>query len=167
MALAVLNKFKWKKLIHYIIGQYLGAFLAAGTVYAVYYQAIEQLEQQAWGIAHTINGTFDRVELTGGIFSTFPHRGISIGFILTDQIISTALLMIAILGITESSSFQNSLEKSGSAVPKYFQPLALALSLLLIILCFGFNCGAPLNPARDLGPRIFSALIGYGPDVFK
>ena len=37
LALAISKKFKWKKVAVYFAGQYLGAFLAATVVYAVYY----------------------------------------------------------------------------------------------------------------------------------
>uniref|UniRef100_A0A1I7XPI6 Aquaporin n=1 Tax=Heterorhabditis bacteriophora TaxID=37862 RepID=A0A1I7XPI6_HETBA len=32
--------------------------------------------------------------------------------------------------------------------------------------CYGMNLGYPINPARDLGPRIFSLFI-YGSQVFR
>ncbi|VDK29987.1 unnamed protein product [Gongylonema pulchrum] len=36
---------------------------------------------------------------------------------------------------------------------------------MLIGTCFGMNVGYPINPARDLGPRLFS-LVVYGKEVF-
>lgn len=32
-------------------------------------------------------------------------------------------------------------------------------------MCFGADTGAALNPARDLGPRLFLAVAGWGADV--
>ena len=43
LALAISKKFKWKKVAVYFAGQYLGAFLAATVVYAVYYGKYKQI----------------------------------------------------------------------------------------------------------------------------
>uniref|UniRef100_A0A8C6TQV4 Aquaporin 10a n=1 Tax=Neogobius melanostomus TaxID=47308 RepID=A0A8C6TQV4_9GOBI len=45
--------------------------------------------------------------------------------------------------------------------------------LLLCILCLGIsmsmsgNCGAAINPARDLGPRLFSLTAGWGTELLQ
>ncbi len=47
-------------------------------------------------------------------------------------------------------------------------PIAIGVTDLgLIVFAFGFNCGAPINPARDFSPRLFSAMAGWGADVFS
>ncbi|PIO71136.1 hypothetical protein TELCIR_06972 [Teladorsagia circumcincta] len=37
--------------------------------------------------------------------------------------------------------------------------------LIVLGTCCGMNLGYPINPARDLGPRIFATFI-YGPEVW-
>ncbi len=39
-------------------------------------------------------------------------------------------------------------------------------SLLLAVFSFGLNTGAGINPARDMGPRLLSALAGW-PGTFS
>lgn len=52
-------------------------------------------------------------------------------------------------------------------VPAGLEPVAVGLLILAIGLSLGVNCGFPLNPARDLGPRLFTYVAGWGPEVFR
>ena len=67
---------------------------------------------------------------------------------------------------------------------KQLVPFFVGLTVLGIGICFGYNCGYAVNPARDFAPRLFSgkqladgvvlfvhctccaALAGWGLDVF-
>ena len=35
-------------------------------------------------------------------------------------------------------------------------PFFIGLTVLGIGICFGFNCGYAINPARDFAPRLFT-----------
>ena len=51
-------------------------------------------------------------------------------------------------------------------VTKQLVPLNVGFTVLGLGICFGYNCGYPVNPARDLAPCLFTALAGWGPGVF-
>ena len=80
LGMASVGKLSWRKVIHYFLGQYLGAFMAAVIAYVVYREAILE--------------TFDNKLLTtganatAGIFGTFPAPGISTGTAIIDQVLS-------------------------------------------------------------------------------
>ncbi|RAW20963.1 hypothetical protein PC110_g22594, partial [Phytophthora cactorum] len=45
-------------------------------------------------------------------------------------------------------------------------PFAFCLMIMALGMAFGMNTGYAVNPARDLGPRIFTAIAGWGSKVF-
>ena len=51
--------------------------------------------------------------------------------------------------------------------PKSVFPLLVGQLIIGIGLAYGTNCGFPLNPARDLGPRVFTAVAGWGLEPFR
>jgi glycerol uptake facilitator-like aquaporin len=46
-------------------------------------------------------------------------------------------------------------------------PVLFGAAVVLIGMTFGYNAGYAINPARDLGPRLFTALAGWGSEVFR
>lgn len=45
--------------------------------------------------------------------------------------------------------------------------LIVGLIVTVLIMAFGYTDGCGLNPARDLGPRLAAAAVGYGKGVFE
>src|SRR5207245_8137133 len=97
-------------------------------------------------------------QATAGIWATYPQPFLSVfhgGFV--DQVVGTALLFGVILGITDQRN---------SPAPSGLAPVIVGLLVVLIGATFGFNAGYAINPARDFGPRLFTAIAGWGSEVF-
>ncbi|KAM8878061.1 aquaporin-9b isoform 2-T2 [Synchiropus picturatus] len=95
---------------------------------------------------------------TANIFASYPAKHLSVlnGFV--DQVIATGALVLCILAITDQKNI---------GAPKGMEPLCIGLIILAIGVSMGLNCGYPINPARDLGPRFFTAVAGWGMEVFR
>ncbi|CAN0076476.1 unnamed protein product [Lampetra planeri] len=157
MALAVLGRFSWSKFPLYVTAQLLGAFMGAGTVFGLYYGALTRLSRFfADAFMYVSKGNLT-LQLAG-VFATFPSPHLSIGNGFVDQLIGTAALLVCILAV---------IDKRNSPAPRGMQPFLIGLIVVLIGLSMGFNAGYAVNPARDLGPRIFTALAGWGWQVFS
>lgn len=46
-------------------------------------------------------------------------------------------------------------------------PVLVGLTVGLVGMAYGLNCGFAINPARDFGPRLFTATAGWGLEVFR
>ena len=69
------------------------------------------------------------------------------------QVIGTAILLMAVCAITDKRNMQ---------LVQGQIPAAVGLVVFAIGLSLGLNCGYAINPARDLGPRIFTSVAGWG-----
>jgi aquaporin-9 len=78
-------------------------------------------------------------------------------FAAFDQIVGTALLVIGVFAIGDPKNV---------AAPSWMGPLLVGLLVVAIGVAFGFNAGYAINPARDFGPRLFTAVAGWGGGVF-
>lgn len=151
LALAVHRKFSWRKVLPYSAAQVVGAFTASAVVFAVYREALNNFD----GGIRQIAGAHG----TAGIWATYPQPFLSTfpgGFI--DQVAGTALLVLLVLALVD--------EKNLAPAPNVF-PILVGLVVVVIGQAFGFNAGYAINPARDFGPRLFTAIAGWGSEVFR
>ena len=137
LGLAATKRFPWSKVVHYIIAQFAGAFAGAGLLFAVYYPKWIQVDAN--------------LDHTTGVFSTFPAvPGFWPGFF--DQVVGTALLVGLILAIGD---------KFNAPPGSNLAPIVIGLLVLAIGISWGGMQGYAINPARDLGPRLFAVVAGF------
>ena len=151
LALAAHRRFPWHKVLPYSAAQVAGAFVASIVVYVTYQEALTAFDG---GVRQVVGP-----QATAGIWATYPQPFLSVipgGLI--DQIVGTALLVAGIFAVTDSRN---------SPAPAGLAPVVVGLLVLLIGSAFGFNSGYAINPARDFGPRLFTALAGWGGAVFS
>ena len=129
----ICNKISFKKLLAYTCAQLIGGFLGAVLVVGLYYDRINSLPHY---------------EALLGTFGTIKDPNNSLTSSIFDQLIGSALLMIAIMRAPDCPH----------------KPLIIGLSLGALGLFQGSN-GFAFNLARDFAPRVASTII-FGQDPF-
>jgi glycerol uptake facilitator protein len=137
IALALFRGFPWSRVAPYVIVQTAASFLAAALVYANYQPAFARFDPG--------------LEKTAGVFATFPAfpEVWTAGFL--DQVLGTALLLMLVLAITDEKN-----QPAGNLTPVLVGAVVVAIGM-----CFGGMHGYAINPARDFGPRLFTAVAGF------
>jgi glycerol uptake facilitator protein len=150
LALAIFRGFPAKKVIPYWCAQIVGAFLGAVIVYALFqpvidhFNAVSHLTRAAGGAA--------------GVFFTHPGLAITPMHALIDEIVLTAFLLLGIFAITEQYNEMAPGANSGA--------LMIGFLVAAIGASMGYLEAWAINPARDLGPRIFAYFAGWGASAF-
>lgn len=143
LALVVIGKFPFSKVFHYVLGQFVGAMLAALTVFAVYHAQWIKIDPN---LVHT-----------AGVFATFPAVG---GWLpgLFDQIVGTFTLLFLILMVGDYA------KDIGNGIG---YPFIIGAIVLAIGISIGGMNGYAINPARDLGPRLIALMCGFQNNGFE
>ncbi len=137
IALAAFRGFPWSKVAPYCLVQLAASFLAALLIFINYRPAFARFDPA--------------LEKSAGVFATFPGFPESLMPGLIDQMIGTALLVLLVFAITDERN-----QPSGNLTP-----LLVGLVVVGIGMAFGGMHGYAINPARDFGPRLFTAVAGF------
>ena len=150
-ALWLYRKFPARKVLPYMGAQVVGGFVGALIVYMLFAPVIDH-----FNTVHNITRSSD--PSSAGVFFTHPGLAITPLHALSDQIILTAFLVFGIFAITEEFNTQAPMANSS----------ALIIGLLVAVIgsSMGYLEAWAINPARDLGPRIFAFISGWGPQAF-
>ncbi|XP_066223924.1 aquaporin-7 isoform X2 [Saccopteryx leptura] len=140
----------WKKFPVYVLGQFLGSFLAAATIYGLFYGAIMEYSDGQLTVAGPI--------ATANIFATYlpAHMTLWRGFL--DEVFVTGILQLCLFAITD---------KKNNAALQGTEPVVIGILIAIIGVSLGMNTGYAMNPSRDLPPRFFTFIAGWGTQVFR
>jgi glycerol uptake facilitator protein len=165
LALAFRRQFPWSQVVPYIISQIVGAFLGALALYLMFGDAMYAFAAKQ-GI--TIGGPgSEKIAMMfvpyvphPWIVGTGPeaYAQVPIWRGMLTEFLATALLVIFVLTLLEGRSI--------NAPQPWFFPFALGLGVCMLVFVTAPLTMTSLNAARDLGPRILTALIGFGSVAF-
>jgi glycerol uptake facilitator protein len=165
IAMAAWRGFPKHRVLPYVAVQLVAAFVSAAVLYVIFTGALTKFE----AAGHILRGQ-PGSEASAMIFGEyFPSPGgkplvhppadfaTSLQPAVTEAI-GTAVLLLVICGLTD--------ERNRSR-PTELTPLLIGLTITALISLLGPITMACFNPARDLGPRIFSACAGWGSLPFE
>jgi glycerol uptake facilitator protein len=150
LALAIYRKFSWRKVLPYCLAQTIGAFLGAWVVYLLFSPVIDQFNLTSH-LTRAGGGA-------AGVFFTHPAAVITVLHAFGDEIVLTAFLIFGIFAITE--------QYNEMAPGANFGALMIGFLVALIGASMGYLEAWAINPARDLGPRLFCFFAGWGSSAF-
>jgi glycerol uptake facilitator protein len=160
IAMAVWNRFPASRVAPYITAQMAGAFVAAALLYGCFAGTLAAHER-----VNSITRGQPGSEASAMVFGEyFPNPGgkpltpasretVSHTRALLCEIAGTAVLLLVIFAVTDERN---------AARPQVLTAATIGLTVTLLISLFGPLTMACFNPARDLAPRVFSSLAGWG-----
>jgi glycerol uptake facilitator protein len=160
VCMAVWGGFPKRRIAGYIGAQLIGAFAASAVLYLIFGGVIADYE----GRNHIVRGQTGS-EASAMAFGEFypnpggkplPENGEAVmpaWRAFTTEVIGTAILLLVICCTTDPNNKDR---------PQILTAATIGLTVTLLISLMGPLTMACFNPARDLGPRLFSSLAGWG-----
>ncbi|TFY78219.1 hypothetical protein EWM64_g5793 [Hericium alpestre] len=95
---------------------------------------------------------------TASLFATYSLSYLPSANCFFDEFVGAFIVILVVFAVTD---------KRNNPPAPGMVPVALFILILGIGAAFGMQTGYAVNPARDLGPRIMTAMMGYGRAVFN
>jgi len=160
IAMVVAGRMRIGLLPTYLGAQFLGAFLAAALLYLLFADSITHFEQ----LNNIMRGTPASIQTAMMFGEFYPNPGtsniavVSASTAFLAESLGTFMLVFMIFSLTEGCN----LGRPDNALA----PLFIGTTVAMIIAVLAPLTQAGLNPARDLAPRLFSMLAGWGQAAF-
>jgi glycerol uptake facilitator protein len=170
VALAAWGRFPWGRVGPYVLCQVLGAFVAAAALFAAFNAYLAEKERQK-GVVRGQPGSEITAMCYGEFFpSPGPLAGGDKPYSAADaerhyklvsepvafgmEVLGTLLLALTVFALTD--------ERNAVAPIGRLAPVFIGLTVAILISVLGPLTQCCLNPARDFGPRLFTAVAGWG-----
>lgn len=165
IAMATYTDFPWRRVVPYAIVQIFSAFVASAAIYASFGGFITAYESSE-NIVRGEPGS----QLSAMMFTIYAPNPAIVG---TDpaslsavplpvwfftEVIITAVLLFVVFYVTDELNAGRPLANVG--------PIMIGLVVAVLTVYAGGVTMTSMNPARDLGPRLFTLLAGWGPIAF-
>jgi glycerol uptake facilitator protein len=154
VAMLIAGRMHWKKLPVYLVSQFLGSFLAAASLYGLFASSIARYET-VHGILRGTPASTKTAMIFGEFYATDGALSFSTANAFAAEAMGTFLLVFMILALIDGCNV--------GRPDDTLTPLFIGVSVSVIICVIAPLTQAGLNPARDLSPRIFAFLAGWGP----
>jgi glycerol uptake facilitator protein len=169
VALAAWGRFSPRDVLPYILGQMVGAYLAAAALFVFFepFLTAKELEKQVkrgepgsevtamcYGEYFPNPGGFaaEKGPLDLSAFAAAQSK-YSLGRAFFVELLGTAVLGLVVFGVTDPRN---------TAVPDRLAPVFIGLTVTVLISVIAPLTQSCFNPARDLGPRLFASMAGWG-----
>jgi glycerol uptake facilitator protein len=169
IALAAWGRFSFRDVIPYIVAQFAGAYLAAAVLFVIFEPFItaKELEKQVergqpgsevtamcYGEFFPNPGGFaaEKGPLDLTVFAETQAKYPLWRAVVT-EVLGTAVLALVIFALSDARNV---------SVPNKLAPVFIGLTVAVLVSVVAPLTQACLNPARDLGPRLFTAMAGWG-----
>ena len=165
VASAVWSRFPMRLVLPYVAVQMLGAFVAAAVLFGIFAGPLRSYENKH-GIVRGEVGSEATAMVFGEYFPnpsgkalTAENRAMfSTGAAFAAELVGTAILLLVIFCATDEQN---------ATRPQLLTAATIGLTVTLLISLLGPLTMACFNPARDLAPRVFSSLAGWGSIPFR
>ncbi|NVO09784.1 MAG: aquaporin family protein [Bacteroidales bacterium] len=158
LSMVISKRMDYRKLPAYLLGQFVGAFLAGLAIYLLFSPSISAYES-IHGIVRGVPESVATAKMFGEYYTNSGSSAVvSLPLAIGAEAFGTFLLLLMIFALTEGCN----IGRPDNALA----PMFIGLTVTSIICLIAPLTQAGLNPARDFSPRMVAWLFGWGNAAF-
>ena len=159
IAFAVWTDFPWRLVPRYVVAQFAGAFAASLALYLAFADSLQAYET-ARQLVRGTPGSEASAMIFGEFFPNPAGRPLTPAALATIstatafyvEALGTGILALVVFGVSDPSN---------ESRPRILTAATIGLTITMLMSLFAPLTMAGFNPARDLAPRLFSAIAGW------